>query len=57
MPEVGRWLPGGAAGALAGTATAEGGLLPFWAAALVLLAYAAAAAVAGERALARRDLT
>jgi len=57
VPEVGRWLPGGAAGALAGTATAEGGLLPFWAAALVLLAYAAAAAVAGERALARRDLT
>jgi hypothetical protein len=57
LPEVGRWLPGGAAGALAGTATAEGGLLPFWGAALVLLGYAAAAAAAGERALARRDLT
>jgi len=56
-PRSGAGCPAEPAGALAGTATAEGGLLPFWAAALVLLAYAAAAAVAGERALARRDLT
>ena len=30
-PEVGRWLPGGAAAALTGIATPNGGLLPIWA--------------------------
>ena len=57
LPEVGRWLPGGAASALAGTATAEGGLLPFWGAAAVLGGYALALAAAGGRRLARREIT
>jgi ABC-2 type transport system permease protein len=57
LPEVGRWLPGGAVSALAGTATAEGGLLPFWGAAAVLVGYAAALAAAGGRRLARMGIT
>jgi ABC-2 type transport system permease protein len=57
LPEVGRWLPGGASSALAGTATAEGGLLPFWGAAAVLVGYALALAAAGGRRLARREIT
>ena len=57
LPEVGRWLPGGASSGLAGTATAEGGLLPFWGAAAVLVGYALAIAAAGERRLARREIT
>lgn len=57
LPEVGRWLPGGAASALAGTATAEGGLLPFWGAAAVLVGYALALVAASGRRLARKDVT
>ncbi len=57
VPEVGRWLPSGAASALGGTWTSEGGLLPFWAAALVLIGYCAAAASAGTHLIARKDLT
>jgi ABC-2 type transport system permease protein len=57
LPSIGRWLPGGAASALAGTATAEGGLLPFWGAALLLAGYALAFATAGTRLVARRDIT
>jgi hypothetical protein len=33
-PEIGRWLPSGAAGALTASPTAEGGLLPMWGGAL-----------------------
>lgn len=57
VPEVGRWLPAGAASAMGGTWTSEGGLLPFWAAALVLAGYCGTAAVAGTRIIARKDLT
>jgi ABC-2 type transport system permease protein len=57
LPEVGRWLPTGASSALAGTATAEGGLLPFWGAAVVLVGYALALAAAGGRRLARTEIT
>jgi ABC-2 type transport system permease protein len=57
VPEVGRWLPTGAASALSGTWTIEGGLLPFWAAALVLTGYCASAAVAGTHLTTRKDLT
>jgi hypothetical protein len=57
VPEVGRWLPGGAASAMAGTATAEGGLLPFWGAPAVLTGYAGVLAVAGARRLGRQELT
>lgn len=56
LPEVGRWLPGGAANALAGVETPNGGMLPMWAAAVVLAAYGLAFAAAGAAALARRDV-
>jgi ABC-2 type transport system permease protein len=57
VPEVGRWLPTGAASALGGTWTIEGGLLPFWAAALVLTGYGAAAAAVGTHLISRKDMT
>jgi ABC-2 type transport system permease protein len=57
LPEVGRWLPGGAVNALAGTATEKGGLLPFWGAAVVLVGYGLALAVAGTRRIERREIT
>ena len=57
LPEVGRWLPTGAVSSLGGTPTAEGGLLPFWGAALVLTGYGAAFALAGSRLVLRRDIT
>lgn len=56
-PEIGRWLPGGAASALAGTATLEGGLLPIWGAAALLAGYGLAFAAAGTRFVERRDVT
>lgn len=56
LPEVGRWLPTGAASALGGTVTAEGGLLPFWGAALVLTGYALAIAAAGANLLTRKEI-
>ena len=57
VPEFGRWLPNGAATALGGTWTSEGGLLPFWAAALVLAGYCASTAAAGTHLITREDLT
>lgn len=56
-PEVGRWLPGGAASALSGVATANGGLLPLWGAALLLTAYGLAFAAAGTQFVLNRDVT
>jgi ABC-2 type transport system permease protein len=56
-PDIGRWLPSGAASALGGTWTSEGGLLPFWAAAVVLAGYCASAAAAGTHLTTRTDLT
>jgi ABC-2 type transport system permease protein len=55
-PAVGRWLPGGAASALAGTDTGAGELLPAWAAALVLIAYGCVLATIGSRLVLRRDV-
>lgn len=57
VPEIGRWLPGGAASALSGTVTAEGGLLPFWGAALLITGYGLAFALAGTRLVVRREIT
>jgi hypothetical protein len=57
VPEIGRWLPTGAASALGGTWTSEGGLLPFWAAGLVLAGYCASVAAAGTRLITRKDMT
>jgi ABC-type transport system involved in multi-copper enzyme maturation permease subunit len=49
------WLPGGASAALAGGHFP--GVLPFWAALLVFLAYVAALLVPGVRAITTRDIT
>ena len=57
MPEIGRWLPGGAVSALSGAATAEGGLLPMWGGALLLGAYGLAFAAAGTRFIQRSDIS
>lgn len=57
VPHVGRWLPGGAANALTSVATAKGGLLPMWAGGLLFAAYGASFALAGTRAIVRRDVT
>lgn len=57
LPEVGRWLPQGAARALAQETLTEGSLLPPWAGGLVLLAYGLTFAVIGSRLLVRRDVT
>jgi ABC-type transport system involved in multi-copper enzyme maturation permease subunit len=56
-PAVGRWLPGGAGSALTGVATAKGGLLPMWGAALLLAGYGLAFAAASTRLITRRDIT
>ena len=56
-PEIYRWLPGGASNAMTPTVTLKGGLLPMWAGALLLAAYALAFATAGTRRIAHRDIT
>jgi ABC-2 type transport system permease protein len=55
-PDVGRWLPGGAASALSGVATANGSLLPMWGAALLLALYGLTFAAAGTRFVLQRDI-
>lgn len=55
-PGAGRWLPGGAAGAMSGSSTYSN-LLPAWAAALVFVGYGIAFAAAGSRFVLRRDVT
>jgi ABC-2 type transport system permease protein len=57
LPEVGKWLPGGAASALGGAATTGGDLLPVWGGGLLLGCYALAVAAAGSRAVIRNDVT
>lgn len=57
VPDVGRWLPGGAQLALSGAATAKGGLLPMWGAALLLTGYGLTLATAGSRFVIRRDVS
>jgi hypothetical protein len=54
---VGRWLPGGAAGAMTGIPPASGTLLPMWTAALVLTGYGLAFSAIGARLLVRRDIS
>jgi hypothetical protein len=56
LPEVGRWLPGGAVASITGAATADGGMLPMWAGACVLAGYGLAFAAAGSRFVMRRDI-
>jgi hypothetical protein len=60
LPEVGRWTPGGAAAAvlqLGDLATTRGALLPVWAGALLLVAYALVLSGIGARLTLQRDLT
>lgn len=56
-PEIDRWLPGGASSAMTADSARQGGLLPMWAGALLLAAYALAFAAAGTRRIACRDIT
>lgn len=56
VPEVGRWLPGGAVTAFTGVDTAEGGLLPVWTGVAVFTAYGLGFAAVGTRYLLRRDV-
>ena len=59
-PEVGRWMPGGAASAvlqLGEVATTRGDLLPVWGGALLLVAYAVVLSVVAAMVTLRRDLT
>lgn len=60
LPKVGRWTPGGASSAvlqLGDLATTRGDLLPVWAGALLLLAYAVVLSLLAARLTLRRDLT
>jgi ABC-2 type transport system permease protein len=67
LPEVGRWVPTGAAKAIIGYSReglvdfsgqpVPGELLPVWAGAALLLGYAFAAAFAAHRVTVRRDVT
>lgn len=52
-----RWLPGGAAQALANSASQFGALLPMWAGGLMLAAYGLFFAATGSRFVVRRDIT
>ncbi len=57
LPEVGRWLPGGAASAVLQASSFGGDLLAPWAGAALLFAYALAFAAIATRTTLRRDLT
>lgn len=59
VPEVGKWIPGGAESALTGAANraASNGLLPMWAGALLLVGYGVLFAVGGTRFTMRRDVS
>jgi ABC-2 type transport system permease protein len=57
VPEVGKWLPGGAATALSSGTTTAGDLLPAWSGGLLLAAYALGSATLGSRRIERSDLT
>lgn len=60
LPEVGKWLPGGAANAvlqLGEVATTNGSLLPVWGGALLLIGYALVFSALGAALTLRRDLT
>lgn len=57
VPEVGRWLPGGAGPGLARSSTTAGDLLPMWGGGLLLAGYGVLFALAGSRFVVRRDIT
>lgn len=57
VPEIGRWLPGGAAAAVSGQSVPGSELLAPAVAVLVLAAYVVAFSAAGTRFVIRRDIT
>lgn len=57
LPEVGKWLPGGAVSAVVGQSVPDGELLGPVVGGLVLVAYGIAFAVIGTRFVVRRDIT
>ncbi len=57
LPEVGRWLPGGAAQGLARLSPTAGDLLPMWGGGLLLTAYGVVFACVGSRFVVGRDIT
>lgn len=57
LPEVGRWLPGGAANAVLQASSLRGDLLEPWAGALLLLGYATVFAVVATQTTLRRDVS
>lgn len=57
VPDIGRWLPGGAAAALTGQSVPGSEFLAPALAALVLIAYVVAFSTAGTRFVIRRDIT
>lgn len=57
LPQVGKWLPGGAVGAMMGASATSGRLLPFWAGALLFAAYIVVISIAGVLLTERRDIT
>lgn len=56
VPDVGRWLPGGAAKAVSGWNLDGGGLLPVWAGGLLFVGYTLLVAVAANAVTAHRDV-
>lgn len=57
LPEVGRWLPGGAAAAMLQTAPLRGDLLPAWAGTLLFVGYGVAFSALAMTTTVRRDIT
>jgi hypothetical protein len=57
LPALGRWTPTGASSAMTGVSSTTHELLPMWAGALVLTAYAVVLAAAGAAIIERRDVT
>jgi hypothetical protein len=57
LPALGRWTPTGASSAMTGVSSTDTDLLPMWAGALVLTAYAVVLAAAGTAMIERRDVT
>jgi len=57
VPQVGKWLPGGAAAALARVDDPAGALLPMWAGGALLFRYSLAFAATGTHFVLRRDVT
>ena len=58
LPQIGKWLPGGAAASILQSTTIDGdNLLPVWAGVVVLFAYAAVIGAIALRTTLRRDIT